>query len=138
MGRGEKSIYLFLVRIGQGRSIIKIETSSQISMDRTTPGQLPSSSSSRLGEKEFSFFPIQFDVYILHDLSILLIFFFVCVYFTGACQTGPLLVNIINLFLCMYYHIIKPAWSQLEGIGEKISLPNRFNILINKISCYIF
>jgi hypothetical protein len=54
---------LILVRIGQGRSIIKIATSSQISMDRTTPGQLPSSSSSRLGEKEFSFFPIQFDVY---------------------------------------------------------------------------
>jgi len=51
------------VRIGQGRSIIKIATSSQISMDRTTPGQLPSSSSSRLGEKEVSFYPIQFDVY---------------------------------------------------------------------------
>jgi hypothetical protein len=67
MGRGISFSFIYK---NENRAGIKkdllIATSSEISMDRTTFGQLPSSSSSRLGEQKFNFdvfIACMFDIY---------------------------------------------------------------------------
>ena len=96
-------------------SLVSIATSSEISMDRITSGQLPASSSSYLGETILFLLTHSIVLLCLHQISV------ACL---SRCMSNRSVRSFFLSIFCMLCSLFSlshcsPAWSQFERIGEK-------------------